>query len=180
VDRCKTFFTENRQLITIPVDNSGNNGNLPLIDSNPDPTNGPSDIVTLLPADLTRYWTAALADESLTLTPPKVTVFSAGDGTASCDGVDESTLNDNITYCRSNNTVFIDQQFADEKLSSELEGDMSIGYLISQGYSEIVQDLMGSKLKGEPRALLDDCLTGSWIHDDLPASSSPTDAGDHE
>jgi hypothetical protein len=57
---------------------------------------------------------------------------------------------------------------------------MSIGYLISQAYSEIVQDLMGSKLKGEPRALLDDCLTGSWIHDDLPVSSSSTSAGDHE
>jgi len=180
VDRCKTFFTENRQLITIPVDNTGGNGNLPLLDSNPDPTNGPSDIVTLLPKDLTRYWTAALADDNLTLTPPKVTVFSAGDGTASCDGVDQSTLNDNITYCRSNNTVFIDQQFAEEKLSSDLEGDMSIGYLISQAYSEIVQDLMGSKLKGEPRALLDDCLTGSWIHDDLPVSSSSTSAGDHE
>jgi hypothetical protein len=35
----------------------------------------------------------------------------------------------------------------------------------------VVQGLLGSKLTGEPRALLDDCLTGSWIHDDLP----PTD-----
>ncbi len=45
---------------------------------------------------------------------------------------------------------------------------MSIGYLISQGYSENVQALLGSTLTGEPRALLDDCLTGAWIRDDLP------------
>src|SRR4029077_12791835 len=62
----------------------------------------------------------------------------------------------------------IDQQFAAETLADQLQGDMSIGYLISQGYSEVVQGLLGSTLKGEPRALLDDCLTGSWIHDDLP------------
>jgi predicted metalloprotease len=179
VDRCKQFFTENRQLIAVPAGNNG--GDLPLIDPNPDPAKGPSDIVTLLPKDLNRYWTAALADENLTFKPPTVTVFNAGDGKAGCQGVDESTLNGNITYCKSNNTIFIDQQFAEDTLNGDLQGDMSVGYLISQGYSEIVQGLMGSKLKGEPRALLDDCLTGSWIHDDLPASSDPNaPVGDHE
>ena len=45
---------------------------------------------------------------------------------------------------------------------------MSIGYLISQGYSENVQALLGSTLKGEPRVLLDDCLTGAWAKDIAP------------
>jgi predicted metalloprotease len=45
---------------------------------------------------------------------------------------------------------------------------MSVGYMISQGYSENVQALLGSKLTGAKRALLDDCLTGAWIRDDLP------------
>ena len=31
-----------------------------------------------------------------------------------------------------------------------------------------MQGLLGSTLTGEPRALLDDCLTGAWIRDDLP------------
>ena len=45
---------------------------------------------------------------------------------------------------------------------------MSVGYLISLGYGEIVQTLLGSTLQGEPRALLDDCLTGAWAKDIVP------------
>ncbi len=45
---------------------------------------------------------------------------------------------------------------------------MSIGYLISEGYSEEVQGLLGSKLKDAARALLDDCLTGAWAKDIVP------------
>lgn len=170
-ERCKTFFTEGRenQLINIPFDAQDiNQGNLPLVDPNPDPTNGPADITTLLPEDLTRYWTDQLAASNLTLTAPTLTLFSSGDGTATCDGTDSSTIDNNIFYCAASNTIFIDQQFAEKSLGDPLLGDMSIGYLISQGYSENVQGLLGSTLTGEPRALLDDCLTGAWIRDDLP------------
>jgi hypothetical protein len=52
---------------------------------------------------------------------------------------------------------------------------MSIGYLISQGYSENVQNLLGSTLTDEARALVDDCLTGSWIRDDLPPTPNDRD-----
>src|SRR4029078_7214879 len=109
-----------------------------------------------------------LAKDNLTLNAPTVKVFTADDGTASCEGLDDSSFDDNIVYCAASNTVFIDQQFAAETLADALQGDMSIGYLISQGFSEVVQGLLGSKLTGEARALLDDCLTGSWIRDDLP------------
>jgi predicted metalloprotease len=85
-----------------------------------------------------------------------------------CDGVDKSKLVENIVYCAASNTIFIDQDWAEKTVQDPLLGDMSIGYLISQGYSENVQGLLGSKLTGEPRALLDDCLTGAWIRDDLP------------
>jgi len=178
VERCKTFFTENRQLINIPFTQDENNGNLPLIDTNPG-QQGPVDIVTLIPEDLTRYWTAQLAKSNLTLKAPTLKVFRSGDGTAKCDGIDNSTLNDNIVYCPSSNTIFLDEKFASETLAdAPLEGDMSIGYLISQGYSEVVQGLLGSKLKGEPRALLDDCLTGAWISDDLQATTSADPSAD--
>jgi predicted metalloprotease len=169
-ERCKTFFTENRenQLINIPFDPSEPSGNLPLVDPNPDPTNGPVDIVTLLPADLTRYWTATLAASKLTLKAPTVTLFSESASPPTCDGIDSSKFTKNIVYCTASNTIFVDQDFANTSDADPLLGDMSVGYLISQGYSENVQALLGSTLTGSARALLDDCLTGAWIKDDLP------------
>ena len=170
-ERCKTFFTEDRekQLINIPFNQDDpNNGNLPLIDPNPSPTDGPADVVTLLPKDLDRYWTAQLTADSLTLTPPTVTLFSADGDLPTCDGIDSSQFEKNVVYCTASNTIFIDQDWAAKSIADPLLGDMSIGYLISQGYSENVQTLLGSTLTDAPRALLDDCLTGAWIRDDLP------------
>lgn len=168
--RCKTFFTEDRmnQLINIPFRDDPNGGNLPLIDSNPDPTAGPADVVTLLPKDLTRYWTAQLTASNLTLTAPTLTLFSSDGDQPSCDGIDAGQFTDAVVYCTASNTIFVDQQFADKSIADPLLGDMSVGYLISQGYSEKVQALLGSTLAGAKRALLDDCLTGAWIRDDLP------------
>jgi predicted metalloprotease len=169
--RCKTFFTENRenQLINIPFQpDDPNGGNLPLIDSNPDPTDGPADVVTLLPEDLTRYWTAQLAASNLTLAAPALKLFSSDSDLPTCDSADGGTFKNNVEYCTASNTIFVDQQFAENSIADPLLGDMSIGYMISQGYSENVQALLGSKLTGSKRALLDDCLTGAWIRDDLP------------
>ncbi len=170
-ERCKTFFTEGRenQLINIPFNAGDPDGNLPLVDPNPDSTEGPADVVTLLPADLSRYWTAQLATSNLTLTAPTLTLFTPDSGDQpACDGFDSSDFDQNILYCAASNTIFLDQDWAVQEISDPLLGDMSIGYLISRGYSEVVQGLLGSKLTDEPRALLDDCLTGSWIRDDLP------------
>ncbi|MDP9464630.1 MAG: neutral zinc metallopeptidase [Actinomycetota bacterium] len=170
-ERCKSFFTEGREnlMINIPFDDRDPNaGNLPLVDANPDPENGPQDVVTLLPGSLTRFWTEQLAASNLTLTAPTLTVFSPGDGSATCDGVDSSQFENNIVYCTASNTIFVDQQFAEESIGKPLLGDMSVGYLISEGYSENVQALLGSNLAGEPRVLLDDCLTGAWSKDISP------------
>jgi predicted metalloprotease len=169
-ERCKTFFTEGRenQLINIPFNPDDPNGNLPLVDSNPDPTDGPADVVTLLPEDLNRYWTTQLAASNLTLTPPTLTLFSADGDVPTCDGVDGARFPKNIVYCAADNTIYVDQDWAEQSIEDPLLGDMSVGYLISQGYSENVQALLGSKLTDEARELLDDCLTGAWIRDDLP------------
>jgi predicted metalloprotease len=170
-ERCKTFFTDGRenQLINIPFNAGDPDGNLPLIDPDPDPTDGPGDVVTLLPADLNRYWTAQLAASNLTLTAPTLTVFTPDGGDPpACDGFDSSNFDQNILYCPATNTIFLDQDWAEQEISDPLLGDMSVGYLISRGYSEVVQGLLGSTLTDEPRALLNDCLTGAWIRDDLP------------
>jgi predicted metalloprotease len=178
VARCKTFFTEGREtkLINIPFDPADPSGNLPLIDSNPDPSIGPQDVVTLLPASLTRFWTDQLKASNLTLTAPTLKLFTAGTDTPTCDGLDASQIEKNISYCAASNTIFVDQQQADDWIANPLLGDMSVGYLISGGYSENVQALLGSKLQGEPRALLDDCLTGAWAKDIVPPV--PTDRTD--
>ncbi|MEP7204072.1 MAG: neutral zinc metallopeptidase [Ilumatobacteraceae bacterium] len=171
-ERCKTFFTEGRenQLISIPFDFSDlNEGNLPLIDPNPDATNGPQDVVTLLPASLTRFWTEQLAASSLTLTAPTITLFSPStDALPTCDGVDSSQFERNVLYCAPTNTIYIDQEFASSSIDTSLLGDMSIGFLVSQGYGENVQGVLGSTLQGEARVLLDDCLTGVWAKDITP------------
>jgi predicted metalloprotease len=170
-ERCKTFFTEGRenQLINIPFDPGDvNNGNLPLVDPNPSADVGPADVVTLLPQDLDRFWTAQLAASSLTLAAPTLTLFASDGDLPACDGVDSSQFERNVVYCAASNTIFVDEDWAANTIADPLLGDMSIGYLISQGYSENVQGLLGSTLTDEPRALLDDCLSGVWIRDDLP------------
>jgi predicted metalloprotease len=170
-ERCKTFFTEGREnkLINIQFDpGDANKGNLPLVDPKPDPKLGPADVITLLPASLTRFWTEQLAASNLTLTAPTVKLFSADGAQPSCDGIDSSQFADNVVYCTASNTIFVDQAFGEKSIADPLLGDMSIGYLISQGFSENVQALLGSKLEGKPRALLDDCLTGAWAKDIVP------------
>lgn len=166
--RCQTFFTESRenQLINIPFDpEDPNAGNLPLIDPNPDPDLGPGDLVTLVPQSLTEFWTTQLSASNLSFTAPTLTLFNSDSGVPACDGSVGAT---DAFYCQSDNTIYIDQTKAEESIANPILGDMSVGYLISEGYSENVQALLGSQLSGEPRALLDDCLTGVWIRDNLP------------
>ena len=129
----------------------------------------------MLPQDLTRFWTAQLAASNLTLTAPTLTLFSADGDLPTCDGIESSRFEKNIAYCAASNTIFIDQGWAEGLIADPLLGDMSVGYLISQGYSENVQAMLGSTLTDEPRALLDDCLTGSWIRDDLPPTPQEED-----
>ena len=52
-------------------------------------------------------------------------------------------------------------------------GDFAIGYLIGAAYSDVVQHALGSTLTGEPRALLNDCLTGVWTRRCSPAAVNP-------
>jgi predicted metalloprotease len=164
--RCTTFFTEDRlaHMIDIPWDvTDANMGNLPLIDANPDPTNGPSDIITLIPASLDAFWTNLTTANGVAFTTPSMQAYSSTGPYPSCSGIDESLYPSNILYCSADNTIYWDQDFALELSQDPLTGDMSVGYLLSNAYSDAVQTALSSTSSGEPRALFNDCLTGAWV-----------------
>lgn len=175
-DRCSTFFTEGRenQLIDIPFRfDDPNAGDLPL--KSPDN----SDIVTLLPADLDRFWTEKLTAENVTFTPPTLVLFPEDGPFPPCAGKKDADYPRATFFCPSTNQILMDEDFAKALAEpGDLKiGDMAVGYILSQAYSEAVQLALASPLKGVDRALLDDCLTGSWIADIVPAAdgSAPGD-----
>jgi len=170
-ERCKPFFDEGRNLIDIPFDfEDPNAGNLPF------DTADDADIVTLIPADLARYWTEQLASVSGGFTAPTVVLFPTAGPFPPCDGATDDQYPRNVFYCASTNQIMLDSDLGLELTSNPLLGDMAVGYLLSQGFSEAAQLALGSDLQGEPRALLDDCLTGSWVKDIVPPV--PTDRVD--
>ena len=162
--RCVPFFTSPPQLMDIPFDpNDPNAGNLPLIDPAPDATNGPSDIITLIPQSLELFWVALAQANSVAFTPPTLSPFATGGPFPTCAGIEEAAWTGNVVYCAGDNTIYWDQDVMYELSIAELTGDMSVGYLFSNAYSEAVQTALASTRTGEARALFDDCLTGAWV-----------------
>ncbi|MEY2582445.1 MAG: hypothetical protein QOE09_2294 [Ilumatobacteraceae bacterium] len=175
--RCKTIFTENREatLIDIPFDPTDtNSGNLPVVD----PVNH-GDIVTLVPQDLNRYWTAVVATVSPNpFTPPSLVTYPQTGPFPPCASAGNDVFfAGNILYCPDTNQILVDQDLAvgldTPGISDEPQfGDLSVGYLIGVSYAESVQSALGSTLGGKQRQLVDDCLVGSWLSDDIPPLSA--------
>jgi hypothetical protein len=65
--------------------------------------------------------------------------------------------------------IAYDNDFAINLYSSY--GDFSIGYLLSNAWSDAVQTQLNSSLAGKDRALMNDCLTGVWTKDIVPTDS---------
>lgn len=164
--RCSTFFTEGRldKLVNIPFDYSDvNAGNLPMIDSAPDPTKGPNDIVTLIPQSLSAYWTELATANKVPFTAPTLTPFPTDGPYPDCPSLIDPVFRRNIVFCPDDNTVYWDREYSVKLAADPLSGDMAVGYLISNAYSEAIQHALRSTRTGESRALFDDCLTGSWV-----------------
>ena len=172
--RCKTFYTENRKLINIPYVQDPNNGNLPLVDSNPDPTLGRQDIETLLPASLDFFWKQLTASNHVPFTAPKFATYPGAGPYPTCDGIDASAWKNNAVFCTSDNTIYYDVDYAGQQATRI--GDMSVGYLYSTAYSDAIQNALHSSRTGEKRALMNDCLTGAWARFISPPI--PTDRTD--
>ncbi len=162
--RCVPFFTSPPTLVDIPFDATDvNAGNLPLIDPAPDATNGPSDIVTLIPLSLQLFWEQLAAGNSFAFTAPAVVGFPTAGPFPSCAGIDQAAYTGNIVFCPGDNTIYWDQDVMYNLSIDPFTGDMSVGYLFSNAYSEAVQSALASSRTGETRALFDDCLTGAWV-----------------
>jgi predicted metalloprotease len=165
---CEPFFTEPRELDDTPFDfTDENQGNLPYVDEDPDPTSGPEDIITLIPADLDRYWSELAAEVGADFRPPQLVRFT-DDSPATCEGIAADAIVQNVTYCAATNQILISDDLGFSLAEDEFTGDMSVGYLIAQGYSEAVQTQRGANVSGEERVLQNDCLTGTWVADIVP------------
>lgn len=169
--RCTTFFDENRleSLIELAFDPFDSAGNLPLVD----PSGQGSDIVTLLPASLETYWTALTAANGVPFTPPSFAEFSAGGPYPTCSTVPDGDWVSRFEFCPDDNTIHWDVDTALALLDEPISGDMSVGYLYSTAYSDAIQTALATARSGERRALMNDCLTGTWTAAIVPVDSEP-------
>ncbi len=167
-EACKPYFEQPPTLKEIPYRADDVTGNLPYLDTDPsddEAQGGPSDIITLLPEDLTRFWTEQASASGDTFTAPTLTRFTDDGQIPSCDGLDQEEIINEITFCPSTNEILISDDRAFELSEDEITGDMSVGYFLSTGYSDSVLSQLGNSTEGEERRLLQDCLTGAWTAD---------------
>ncbi len=69
--------------------------------------------------------------------------------------------------CPATNEVFFDDPLARDLY--DRFGDFVVGYILGGAWSEAAQIALGSPLQGEPRHLIDDCMTGGWAQSIVPA-----------
>ena len=118
---------------------------------------GENDLVGFLPEDLNRYW----ADELDIAGLDRLTLVVA-DPTDDlpCDDL-RGDLSTGTALCASTSEVYFNEPAALDLYRSL--GDFAVGYVLATAWSEAAQTALGSDLDGEPRALLNDCLTGGWV-----------------
>jgi predicted metalloprotease len=124
---------------------------------------------------LDSYWSFALGQRGLTA--PSLTLEPVGDLDAADDQCDDGRrpLEVGVLVCRSNDIVFLDELFARRLYDDPIEGrsDFAVGYLIGIGWADRMQDVIGTDLEGEERALANDCFVGSWAQDMMPRDARP-------
>jgi predicted metalloprotease len=132
------------------LDEQNNGGNAPF-------GYGEDDLLGFLPEDLNLYWSVELGIADIE--PLRLRVVESGAGPACSDL--RGDFSRGAALCASSDEVVINEPAALDLYRSL--GDFSVGYLLGLAWSEAVQDALGSRLAGEERALLSDCLTGGWV-----------------
>jgi len=74
--------------------------------------------------------------------------------------------------CPATNEVFMDEPLARDLY--DRFGDFVVGYILGGAWSEAAQLALGSPLQGEPRHLIDDCMTGGWAQTIVPDENGAT------
>ena len=99
------------------------------------------------------------------------------DGFNCPDGV---RLAADVLLCAAQNAVVYDEPDVHDLYVQF--GDFTLGYFYGIAWAERAQQLQGSTLQGERRALLDDCYTGAWVRDITPDPNTglPTRTGDRD
>ncbi len=125
---------------------------------------GEDELLTFIPNDLNLYWSGDVAAQAGGLG----TIAFVGAETSAEIDCDDPTgaFERGAVYCESSNTVYVNEVQALDVYESL--GDFSVGYLVGSAWSEAVQTAIGTDLTGEPRALLNDCLTGAWVKTTIP------------
>ena len=130
-------------------------------------------IVTIIARDLNDFWPQALASVDAEL--PALTVVPV-DGADDVDCDDPAgDLATGAVYCAATREVFLEEGFARDLYGRF--GDFVVGYMLGEAWSEAAQQALGSRLAGEDRALLSDCLTGAWVADIIPDAQGRTPRG---
>ena len=161
-DACKGLIDSPLPLINLTFsgqEDIANQGNLPY-----------ADIETDVVKDLTRFWDATFTANKLTFTAPTVSSYPHDGPYPSCDGVTNDEWKLHAVYCPKTNAISYDDGFTQALYSKY--GDFSVGYVLSNAWSEAVQTQLKSGLEGKSRVLLNDCLTGVWTKDLIPSGST--------
>lgn len=127
-------------------------------------------IQTSVVDDLTRFWNATFTANSLTFQAPAIASYPHDGPYPTCDGVSAEQWKFHAVYCPATNAIGYDSGFT-EALYTKY-GDFSVGYVLSNAWSEAVQTQLKSSLSGKQRVLLNDCLTGVWTKDIIPNGAS--------
>ena len=115
--------------------------------------------------DLNDFWRTELGSDFPALDR---TADATLDGFSCSDGV---RLAQDVLLCPSQNAVVYDEP--DVLDLYRKFGDFTLGYFYGIAWAERAQELNGSTLQGEQRALLDDCYTGAWVRDITPDDHRP-------
>ena len=118
---------------------------------------GDDDLLGFLPEDLNLYWDVEL--DIADLDPLELRVVTSP-ADLDCDDL-RGDLDRGAALCASTGEVVVNEPVALDLYRSL--GDFSVGYLLGLAWGEAVQEALGSRLVGEERALLNDCLTGGWV-----------------
>jgi predicted metalloprotease len=117
------------------------------------------ELLEFIPIDLNQYWNDEVASTTGAVGEIAFVGATSSDDVDCDDPAGAFVLG--AVYCPSSHTVFLNEPAAQEIYDAL--GDFSVGYLIGTQWSEAVQQALDSDLEGEARALMNDCLTGSWV-----------------